>query len=111
MGDDKADQYQKAIAAALRAIAAKGDLEISFDGGSIKPGTLGKIADSANISLPKLKSMLAGEIEAARAAADRISLRKRFSDAKIHARQTPPDPTARPAFEMMEQARCEAVGG
>jgi len=101
---DSLEIFKRATAAALRAVAGRGDVTVSF--GGEPPGVAG---NRARLPAP---SRLLNPLEVARVrgAADAVALRLHHHDAGLHARRMPMDETARATFEALEQARCEAIG-
>ncbi len=98
------EEFRRVTAGAMRAIAAKGDLEVSF-----APGTAALVGNEARLP-PPAKHLPANEIAQTRGAADAISLKLRHHNAKVHAREAPKSPLARDVFNAVEQARVEALG-
>ncbi len=98
------EAFKRATAAALRAVAHEPEVEVAFaaDAG----GLAGK---RARLPLPS-RSLAADEVARVRGEADAIALKLRHHNAELHARRLPTAPTARAAFEAVEQARCEALG-
>ncbi len=102
--DSPVETFKRSTAAALRAIARRGDVTITY--GAEPAGAAG-----ARIRLPLPPRDLA-EKDAApvRGAADALGLRLRYHDPAVHARRAPAGETARSIFEGIEQARVEALG-
>ncbi len=96
--------FKRAIAAAVRAIAERDDLEIGF--GADQPGLQG---NRALLPQPD-RELNADEVAQVRGEADAIALRLRHHNDRIHAGRAPKGQTARSIFEAVEQARCEALG-
>ena len=98
------EPFKRAIGGCLRAIARKGDLEVSF--AAERPGLVG-----GKVRLPEPPRKL-GKHEAAivRGHADSIALRLACHDAAVHRRLQPTGQQARAVFEAVEQARVEAIG-
>ena len=96
--------FKRATAAALRAMAEQGDIEVQFS--SEPAGVNGKRA-----RLPHPPGDLdPRELAIVRGNADAAALRLRHHDRAIHLRRMPVEETARAAFEALEQARVEALG-
>jgi cobaltochelatase CobT len=98
------EPFKRAVGVCLRAIAGKGDLEVSF--ASERPGLSGTKA-----RLPEPPRRL-NEREAAivRGHADSLALRMACHDPVVHRRLAPGGQQARAVFEAVEQARVEAIG-
>ncbi len=98
------EPFKRAVGVCLRAIAGKGDLEVSF--ASERPGLAGGKA-----RLPEPPRRL-NEREAAivRGHADSIALRLACHDPAVHRKLAPGGQQARAVFEAVEQARVEAIG-
>src|ERR1700724_2597217 len=98
------EPFKRAVGVCLRAIAGKGDLEVSF--AAERPGLAGGKA-----RLPEPPRRL-NEREAAivRGHADAIALRLACHDPAVHRKLAPGGQQARAVFEAIEQARVEAIG-
>ena len=98
------EPFKRAVSGCLRAIARKGELEVSF--AAERPGLV-----SGKVRLPEPPRKL-GKHEAAivRGHADSIALRLACHDAAVHRRLQPTGQQARAVFEAVEQARVEAIG-
>src|SRR5215468_5580768 len=98
------EPFKRAVGICLRAIAAKGDLEVNF--ASERPGLAGGKA-----RLPEPPRRLSREDAAiVRGHADSIALRLACHDAGVHRKLMPGGQQARAVFEAVEQARVEAIG-
>src|SRR5215468_3461172 len=98
------EPFKRAVGICLRAIAGKGDLEVSF--AAERPGLAGGKA-----RLPEPARRL-NDREAAivRGHADSIALKLACHDPNVHRRIAPGGQQARAVFEAVEQARVEAIG-
>src|SRR6202020_2350050 len=98
------EPFKRAVGVCLRAIAGKGELEVSF--ASERPGLVGGKA-----RLPEPPRRL-NEREAAivRGHADSIALRLACHDPTVHRKLVPGGQQARAVFDAVEQARVEAIG-
>src|ERR1700676_2159870 len=98
------EPFKRAVGVCLKAIAGKGDLEVSF--AAERPGLVGGKA-----RLPEPPRRL-NEREAAivRGHADSIALRLACHDPTVHRKLIPGGQQARAVFEAVEQARVEAIG-
>jgi cobaltochelatase CobT len=102
--DTPAETFKRATAVAIKAIAAKAELEVAF---TAEP--TGVAGSRVKIPAPS-PTLPKGEADFIRGAADAAALKLRHHDPKIHAKQIPGTAMARAAFEALEQARCEALG-
>ncbi len=102
--DAPTEPFKRAVGVCLRAIAGKGDLEVSF--AAERPGLSGGKA-----RLPEPPRRL-NEREAAivRGHADSIALRLACHDPAVHRKLVPGGQQARAVFDAVEQARVEAIG-
>src|SRR6201996_8023331 len=102
--DAPTEPFKRAVGVCLRAIAGKGDLEVSF--AAERPGLSGGKA-----RLPEPPRRL-NEREAAivRGHADSIALRLACHDPAGHRKLVPGGQQARAVFDAVEQARVEAIG-
>lgn len=96
--------FKSAVGAAVRTIAGKSELEVSFT--ADRPILT---SDKARLSaLPRLPN--ARDIAIARGQGDAMAMRMASHDADTHRRLAPRDPDARAAFDALEQARVESLG-
>ena len=106
MNDNRtpSDELKRAMAATFRSLSRDSAMELEFsnDAGGFD-GKTGRLA-KPHRSLP------ADEVQRARGQADAWSMRKRFHDAKQHARNAPRSPLGREVYDAMEQARVEYLG-
>jgi cobaltochelatase CobT len=96
--------FKTAMGAAVRAVAGKPDLEVSFS--ADRPLLTADKARLAN--LPRLPTRR--DIAIARGQGDAMAMRLASHDPDIHRRRSPAEPEARAAFDALEQARVEALG-
>jgi cobaltochelatase CobT len=101
----RAEEFKRATAAALRAIADSRDVQVAFQAGP--SGLAGK---RARLPLPT-RALPGAEIARLRGAADSLALRLRHHDDAVHAARAPARREARDAYDQLEQARVEVVGG
>ncbi|MCA8883792.1 MAG: cobaltochelatase subunit CobT, partial [Rhodobacteraceae bacterium] len=102
--DNPAEPFKKALAEATRVLADDPDMAVSY---SVDPP--GMTDDT--MRLPQVsRRMTRAEVLLARGTADAFALRRRFHDARTHARYIPEGPMARDIYDALEIARCEAVG-
>jgi cobaltochelatase CobT len=98
------EPFKRAVGSALRALARKPDLEVSF--AAERPGLMG---GKARLPEPPRK-LSPHEAAVVRGHADSIALRVACHDAVMHRRLQPAGQQARAVFEAVEQARVEAIG-
>ncbi|HVY51685.1 MAG TPA: cobaltochelatase subunit CobT [Devosia sp.] len=101
---DTTQAFKSAMGAAVRAIAAKPELEVTFS--ADRPLLTSDKARLAN--LPRLPTRR--DIAIARGQGDAMAMRLASHDPDIHRRRSPAEPDARAAFDALEQARVEALG-
>ncbi len=101
---DTTAPFKSAMAATVRAVAGKPDLEVSFS--ADRPLLTSDKARLAN--LPRLPTRR--DIAVARGQGDAMAMRLASHDPDIHRRRSPAEPEARAAFDALEQARVEALG-
>ncbi|MDP1908047.1 MAG: cobaltochelatase subunit CobT, partial [Hyphomicrobium sp.] len=98
------EPFKRAVAGALRALARKPDLEVSY--AAERPGLMG-----SKVRLPEPPRKLSkAEAAIVRGNADSIALRIACHDAVMHRKLQPAGQQARAVFEAVEQARVEAIG-
>lgn len=98
------EPFKRAVTGALRAIAGKAELDISFS--TDRPSLAG---DRARLPEPP-RRMTATDAAIIRGHADSMALRLSCHDERIHRRNLPEGPSARAVFESVEQARVESIG-
>ncbi len=98
------EPFKRAVAGAMRALARKPDLEVSF--AAERPGLMG---GKARLPEPARK-LTKAEAAIVRGNADSMALRLACHDAVLHRRLQPQGQQARAVFEAVEQARVEAIG-
>ena len=101
---DTTAAFKSAVGAAVRAVAGKPELEVSFT--ADRPILTADKARLAN--LPRLPTMR--DIAIARGQGDAMAMRLASHDPATHRKRAPADPEARAAFDALEQARVEALG-
>jgi cobaltochelatase CobT len=102
--DSPTEPFKRAVGICLRAIAGKGDIEVSF--AAERPGLSG-----AKARLPEpARRLNEREIAVVRGHADAIALKLACHDPGIHRKAAPGGQQARAVFEAVEQARVEAIG-
>src|SRR6202023_484305 len=102
--DTPTDPFKRAVAACLRAVARKPDLEVGF--AAERPGIVG---GKARLPEPPRK-LSAADVAIVRGHADSIALKLACHDPKVHRKLVPGGQQARAVFDAVEQARVEAIG-
>src|SRR6478672_7698446 len=92
----RAEEFKRATAGVLRAIAEIPDVQVAF-----QPGPSGL---SGKRALPP------AEMARLRGSSDAIALRLRHHDDAVHAARMPARREAKDAYDALEQARVEVVG-
>ena len=100
----RTEDFKRATASALRAIAETNDVQINF-----QPGPSGIAGKRARLPLPT-RALPPAEMAKVRGAADSIALRLRHHDDSVHASRSPARREARDIFDALEQARVETIG-
>ncbi|HUW80057.1 MAG TPA: cobaltochelatase subunit CobT [Acidocella sp.] len=101
---DKAEDFKRATANALRAIAQTPDVQVAY-----QPGPSGLSGKRARLPAPS-RALAAPEMAKLRGVADAIALRLRYHDDAIHSARAPATREAREVYDSLEQARVEIVG-
>jgi cobaltochelatase CobT len=102
--DSPTEPFKRAVSGAMRALARKPDLEVSF--AAERPGIVG---GKARLPEPARK-LSKSEAAIVRGHADAMALRLACHDQTMHRRMQPVGQQARAVFEAVEQARVEAIG-
>ncbi|BBF80335.1 cobaltochelatase subunit CobT [Asticcacaulis excentricus] len=98
------DPFRKALIHSTRALAEDPDLEVVF-------GPDGPRLDGRKLVLPNPPRDLNARLSATvRGQADRLALKVAHHDAGIHVRARPVDTAGAEAFDVLEEARLEAIG-
>ena len=100
----KAEDFKRAVANTLRAIANVPDLQVAY-----QPGPSSLSGKRARLPAPS-RALTGAEILKLRGAADSIALRLKHHSDAIHSSHAPNSPDARAAYDALEQARVEVVG-
>ena len=101
----RTEDFKRATAGALRAIAHTPEVQVAF-----QPGPSGLVGKRARLPLPT-RALPAAEMAKLRGAADSVALRLRHHDDAIHAARSPGRREAKDVYDALEQARVEVVGG
>ena len=110
--DSRFEQFKSATAAALRALARKPDIDVSFS--ATEPPGDSRLknphgSNRARLPLPD-RSLTAHTKTLVRGDADAKALRLQHHDPLLHNQNTMMDLTAQAVMDALEQARCEAIG-
>jgi cobaltochelatase CobT len=100
----RAEDFKRATAGALRAIAEQPDVQVAF-----QPGPSGVSGRRARLPLPT-RALPPAEIAKLRGQSDAIALRLRHHDDGVHAQRMPTRREAKDAYDALEQVRVEVVG-
>ncbi len=103
--DTKSEDFKRATAGALRAMAQSADVQVAF-----QPGPSGVTGKRARLPVPT-RALPPNEMTRLRGAADSAALRLRHHDDAVHAARSPAERDARSIYDALEQARVEIVGG
>ena len=101
----RTEEFKRATAGVLRAIAQNNEVQVAF-----QPGPSGLSGKRARLPLPT-RALPAHEMAKLRGAADSLALRLRHHDDVIHNARMPARREAKDAYDAIEQARVEIVGG
>ncbi len=100
----RSEEFKRATAGALRALAETPDVQVNF-----QPGPSGLSGKRARLPLPT-RALPAAEMAKLRGASDAIALRLRHHDDAVHNARMPAQREARDVYDALEQARVETVG-
>jgi cobaltochelatase CobT len=107
---DKAELFKDVTAAALRAVAARRNIDVSFSAAETVDRRLAQTqAGKAKLPVPPL-TLSQEEKDALRGVADIEGLRLKHHNYALHRRLAPTDPHARAVFDALELARIESLG-
>jgi cobaltochelatase CobT len=99
-----AEPLKRSVAACMRAIAQKADLEVTF--ASDRPALMG---DKARLPEPP-RRLNPQDVAVLRGHSDSMALRLACHDAAVHRRLAPQGQAAQAVYDAVEQARVEAIG-
>ena len=102
--ESPADSFKRAVAGAVRSLAAEPELEVTF---SPEPPML--IGKKVRLPLPS-RSLSADEVAAVRGAGDAYALRLAYHEDNLDKDIRPAGGDANAIYEVAEQARVEAIG-
>ena len=100
----RSEDFKRATAGVLRAIAQTPDVQVAF-----QPGPSGLVGKRARLPLPT-RTLPPPEMAKLRGAADSVALRLRHHDDVVHAARSPGRREAKDVYDALEQARVEVVG-
>jgi cobaltochelatase CobT len=100
----RAEDFKRATAGVLRAIAEQPDVQVAF-----QPGPYGITGKRARLSLPT-RALPPAEMAKLRGQSDAIALKLRHHDDAVHAQRMPARKEAKDAYDALEQVRVEVVG-
>ena len=100
----RSEEFKRATAGVLRAIAEQPDVQVAF-----QPGPSGLSGKRARLPLPT-RALPAAEMARVRGASDAIALRLRHHDDAVHSQRMPTRREAKDAYDALEQVRVEVVG-
>jgi cobaltochelatase CobT len=100
----RSEDFKRATAGALRAIAQQNDVQVAF-----QPGPHGLAGKRARLPLPT-RALPPAEMAKLRGAADSLALRLRHHDDTVHNARMPARREARDVYDALEQARVEVLG-
>jgi cobaltochelatase CobT len=101
----KAEDFKRATASTLRAMAHNTEVQVAY-----QPGPSGLAGKRARLPAPS-RALSTPEMAKLRGAADAIALRLRYHDDAVHNARLPATRDAREAYDELEQARVEILGG
>ena len=102
--NSRAEDFKRATAGVLRAIAEEPEVQVAF-----QPGPSGLAGKRARLPLPT-RALPAAEMAKLRGASDALALRLRHHDDSVHTARMPARREARDVYDALEQARVEVVG-
>jgi cobaltochelatase CobT len=102
--NSRTEEFKRATAGVLRAIAEQPDVQVAF-----QPGPSGVSGKRARLPLPT-RALPPAEMARLRGASDAIALRLRHHDDAVHVQRMPSRREAKDAYDALEQVRVEVVG-
>ena len=100
----RSEDFKKATASALRAVAGSAEVQVSY-----QPGPSGLAGKRARLPLPT-RALPPAEMARLRGAADALALRLKHHDDNVHNARMPSRREARDVYDALEQARVEVIG-
>jgi cobaltochelatase CobT len=108
-GETPTETFKRATGACLRAVGGRTDVQVTY--APLVGGQGGSLSGSmARLPLPPTE-MTPEHVDRLRGTADALGLKLRHHDLRVHGRRLPLSADAREAYNALEQARYEAVGG
>jgi cobaltochelatase CobT len=101
---DRVEEFKRATASVLRALAAESEVQVAFQPGP--PGLSGK---RARLPLPT-RALPPAERSRLRGTADSVALRLRYHNDATHAARSPGGREAKEVYDALEQVRVEVIG-
>jgi cobaltochelatase CobT len=102
--NSRAEDFKRATAGVLRAIAEVPDVQVAF-----QPGPSGLAGKRARLPLPT-RALPPQEMARLRGASDAIALKLRHHNDAVHASRMPTRREAKDVYDALEQVRVEVVG-
>jgi cobaltochelatase CobT len=106
---ERLEVFQRAVAAACRAMADKPALDVTFRAGDGRREAAGPAGPAVRLPTPR-RDMAGHDLARVRGEADSAALRLRHHDARLHQRLAPEGEVAELVFAALEQVRVEALG-
>lgn len=103
-GEPPIESFKRAVASCFRAMADEAEAEVTFS--AEPPGLAG---DRVRLPFPS-RELPKEEVAQVRGEADSLALKLKHHDPQLHSRRMPTGDVAPVLFEMLEQARVEALG-
>ena len=103
-GEPPIESFKRAVASCFRAMADESEVDVTFS--AEPPGVSG---DRVRLPFPS-RELPSEEVAQVRGEADALALKLRHHAARLHSRRMPSGDVAPVLFEMLEQARVEALG-
>lgn len=103
-GETPVEEFKRATAATLRALAGEPEVDVSY---GVEQS--GMVAGRARLPVPAT-DLNPHDVALVRGEADAIALKLRHHNEKLHTRRAPTGGIAKAIFDAVEQARVEAIG-
>jgi len=105
MQEETRDLLKRVTTATVRSFSGEAELLVNYS-----PGAATVSRKAVRLPMPSRGGIAENDIERLRGTADAASLRLRFHDEALHRAKMPSQENAREVFELVEQARVEALG-
>jgi len=105
MQEETRDLLKRVTTATVRSFSGEAELLVNYS-----PGAATVSRKAVRLPMPSRGGVGENDIERLRGTADAASLRLRFHDEALHRAKMPTQENARDVFELVEQARVEALG-